>query len=108
MSPFGGISCSLFPIDGSGFLDCNDDSLMELIRDMWRFFHSKHKTGKVQGRTVRKGMTPVQKLKLLEFRAGYFKFTMIENARNPDTRVNLVVEIPWASQVAYDDDGEPQ
>ena len=107
MSPYGNLTCSLFPIKDSGFLDCDDDSLMDLFRDMWRFFHSRHKTGKVQGKSVRKGITPVQKLKTLEFAAGYLRFTMIENARNPDTRVTLIVSVPWACQMVYDDAEEP-
>ena len=108
MSPYGNLSCSLFPIKDSGFLNCDDESLMEIFRDMWRFFHSKHRTGKVQGRTVRKGTTPVQRLRTLEFSAGYFHFTMIENARNRDTRVTLIAEIPWATQVGYDDEDDEQ
>ena len=101
MSPYGKMSCTMFPIKDSGFLNCEDNTLMELFRDMWRFFHSKERSGKVHGRSVRKGKTPVQKLKTLEFTAGYFKFTMIENVRYPDTKVTLIVEIPWGKQVSY-------
>jgi len=97
----------MFPVKDSGFLDCDDESLMALFRDMWRFFHSQAKSGKVQGKTVRKGRTPVQKLRTLEFSVGYFKFTMIENARFPDTRVTLIVEIPWKKQVQYVEDDQP-
>ena len=107
MSPFGGLSCSLFPIEKkSGFLDCDDESLMELFRDMWRFFHGKNKKGRVHGKPVRKGVTPVQRLTTLEFRAGFLKFTMIENARDPDKKVTLIVEVPWARQVSYDDEDD--
>jgi len=107
MSPYGKLSSTLFPIKDSGFLDCDDSSLMELFRDMWRFFHSKDRSGKVQGRTVRKGRTPVQKLRTLEFSSGYFSFTMIENARFPDTRVTLIVGIPWSKQVSYAEEAIP-
>ena len=103
LSPHGGLACSLFPIKDAGYTNCDDESLMELFRDMWRFFHSKKRSGKVHGRTVRKVVTPVQKLKMMEFRAGFMKFTMIESNRDPNRRVTMILELPWASQVDYND-----
>jgi len=97
---YGSPSVYLFPSPGENakdFKHLESEELERVIVDHFNFFRSGQTRGKVHGVSVTVGRTRGdQARKVMNFSAGFMKFTLLENMKaNDDSKALLILELPF-------------